>query len=329
MKRMNISVVEIFKFGLPPILGILLIFLYFLVFHQEDSSTSSSLDKNDQNPTFNQIEKNIIQNICHDEKLDLLVEKLIVLWSGVSADFAEIRVGTDSELRPIYVNLQKVIEQELIYKMTTGEIVNLKGVIHTPAPTTALCTKGNISDLLVDPSLLQDEHRLLSVRSRAQVMRDYLKLDGAMLWVAYTKRGLEKRTKEQRNIYFNELENNPNNLFDCELFTDTIPDRVAGATYIFEDKFGERFAFCIGSTQANDPREMATWGLWFGRLTHPEINNRVKEIFAFLNANGGPDLLSEIPEASFHETYSYTTLFSKFVVALTQFLFCWPYRVFL
>lgn len=199
--------------------------------------------------------------------------------------------GTDKDVRPYFVALQGVVEHVLASQLQTN-IKTLKGVIHTPMPATPLCTTGEISKELVDPSIELDPSRLFTVKARTTLLRDYL-FKGGDLYIVYPKEGLKKRTEDQQKIYQNELHNYPAHLFDVPLNCGDIPLELIGATYFFQDESGETFVFAIKMTQAKDPKDIGHFGLWFGPLNHPSIQERVKAVSSYLEQNGSDVLKTE------------------------------------
>lgn len=192
--------------------------------------------------------------------------------------------GTDKEVRPYFVALQGIVEHVLASELQK-EVASLKGVIHTPMPATPLCTTGDISKELVDPSIEIDPARLFTVKARTTIIRDYL-FKGGNLYVIYPKDGLKKRTEEQQKIYQQELVNYPTHLFDVPLNCENIPTDLIGATYLFQDQSGKTFVFAIKITQAKDPTDMGNFGLWFGPINHPSIQERIKAVSSYMKQNG-------------------------------------------
>lgn len=184
--------------------------------------------------------------------------------------------GTDKDVRPYFVALQGIIEHVLASELQ-NEVQSLKGFIHTPMPATPLCTTGDISKELVDPSIEIDPARLFTVKARTTIIRNYL-FKGGDLYIIYPKNGLKKRTEEQQNIYQQELLNYPAHLFDVPLDIENIPSDLIGATYLFQDRLGKTFVFAIKMTQAKDPNELGNFGLWFGPIDHPSIQKRLADL---------------------------------------------------
>lgn len=211
-------------------------------------------------------------------------ESIQKAWNILAREGVLEVTGTDKEIRPSFVALQGIIEYVLSSELQ-GHIETLNGCIHTPMPATPLCTKGEISSELVDRSIEMDLNRLLTVKARAAIMRDYL-LQGGNLYVIYPRAGLLQRTLEQRHIYQEELDRYPSHLFDIPLNVDEIPPHLIGATYLFKDRCGELFVFAIQMTQAKSPQEEGHFGLWFGSIHHPAIKEKVSAIAQFLENHG-------------------------------------------
>lgn len=251
------------------------------------------------------------KSICYDEQIltKLLLDRvracilnskeinkkdeIITLLDSLDNDGCVAELGND-DLRTKYVHTQGSIEHVLACAMVLGELDNLVGVIHTPQPATPLCTKvDNLDSQLLDETIRFDLEKLLTVRTRAVVVREYLEL-GGKLFIAYPKGGLEKRTIQQQEIYKQELAKYADSLFDAVLSCTDMEPSMVGATYFFKGTHGEVYAFSIKSQQANSPTEQSEWGMWLGKIEDPIINQRVYEILNYLEANNGPDLRSAL-----------------------------------
>lgn len=184
--------------------------------------------------------------------------------------------GSDA-LRVKFVAVQGAFEHVLSLAYASGELVELVGYIHTPAPATPLCMRPDENPAgLMTGSNSQDFDRRLAVESRARIVRDYLRR-GGKLNILYPKNGFIKRSPEQQAIYLEALKEFPN-LMDGVLTCEAIPSDRIGATYLFSDQEGVIYAFAIKSYQANDSKENAEWGFWLGRLTDPSIRARIDAI---------------------------------------------------
>ena len=83
------------------------------------------------------------------------------------SDGVIIEEGEDAKLRPRYVGTQSAFEQFFTHALASGTLKRVIAVIHTPLPATPVCTAGEVTPDLVDPTLLQDEKRLQTVRDKA------------------------------------------------------------------------------------------------------------------------------------------------------------------
>ena len=205
-------------------------------------------------------------------------------WNALSQKGVLEITGTDKEVRPYFVALQGVIEHVLSTELQR-HVGTLNGFIHTPMPATPLCTKGEISPDLVDRTIEMDPKRLLTVKVRTTIIRDYL-FQGGSLYIVYPRLGLSKRTSEQQKIYSEELSNYSSHLFDIPLDVDEIPSSLIGATYLFKDRLGRLFVFAIKMTQANSPQDTGNFGLWFGSIEQPAIREKVNTLAQFLENHG-------------------------------------------
>jgi hypothetical protein len=220
-------------------------------------------------------------------------EEISKVLDALEDNFQTVETGND-DLRVKFVQLQGCFEHVLACFQTLGEIQDLIGVIHTPTPATPLCMRpdGDPSDLL-DPSIRFDLSKLLTVRSRAQIVRDFL-IKGGKLHVVYPQGGLEKRNAEQQAVYKDELNRFSGLLFDWVLDTNKISEDMVGATYLFRNSQRQVFAFSIKSKQANDIHAKAEWGIWFGPVVEKSVAERVNELFDYLSKNGGPDIRKDL-----------------------------------
>lgn len=242
-----------------------------------------------EDPSFAKKILNNVRSCVEHNKEFQEKEALFSLLEQVEKSFFVEEKGGDA-LRVKFVNLQGCFEHTLASFQTLGEIDQLVGIIHTPLPATPLCVKpeSDISSIL-DPSIREDRAKLLTVRSRAETVREFL-MKGGMLYTVYPKGGLEKRSTEQQKVYLSELKNFPKNLVDSVLATSEFADDKVGATYLFRNSDREVYVFSVKSYQANDIRMDSEWGLWFGPIKEKAILDRVNEIFDYLKDKKGPDL---------------------------------------
>lgn len=220
-------------------------------------------------------------------------EDINVLLNKLEKNTFVTQQGND-DFRAPFVHAQGCFEHVLSCAQVLGQITQLMGVIHTPMPATPLCTDLNdpLLGQLLDASISQDQDKLLTVRSRSQIVRDYLS-KGGKLFVAYPRGGLEKRSSDQQQFYFNALGQYPSSLVDTVLSCDQMDPDMIGATYVFKNQ-NQWYAFSIKARQAADPQTNSEWALWFGRLNQPLVKDRVLSIHKFLISNNGPDLRSAI-----------------------------------
>lgn len=201
--------------------------------------------------------------------------------------------GSD-DFRVKFVGSQGTIEHVLACAQALGEIHHLVGIIHTPTPATPLCTYPNEDPSLglLDEAIANDLNKVLTVRSRAQIVREYLNKNGT-LYITYPRGGLEKRTPEQQAIYAEALSQFPGHLIDWVLNSDSLPNDRIGATYLFRDNEDDVYAFSIKSTQAREPLDSVLWGIWFGVISNPAVSERVTDVLDYLDTLNGPNVRAE------------------------------------
>lgn len=195
-----------------------------------------------------------------------------------------IREGTDSDERPVFVNAQADFERAIVYLLKSKRIVSCTCVIHTPAPATPLCTNGEISAGLIDPGILNDQERLLTVKKRPDIIRDYLRV-GGNLFTAYPKKGRELRSAEQLAILDNLTRSYPHHLHAIELDCDAIPQDLIGATYLITFEDSSTYVLSLRSYQANSPTD-DKWAIWFGSIDDAAVAERLQAVTSFLRDHG-------------------------------------------
>jgi len=227
--------------------------------------------------------------ISYNEKLSCKNE-ILDLMDGVTKKHYFLQTGSD-DFRAKFVHSQASFEHVMACCQALGEITRLVGVIHTPTPATPLCIRPEeaISVGILDQTIQWDLDKLLTVRSRAQIVREYL-MKGGQLYVAYPRGGLERRSADQRGVYLEALQQFQGNLFDSVLSCDAMHPDMIGATYLFKNIYNQIFAFSIKARQANDAQPEAEWGIWFGEVQSPEVKERIDIIFDYLRYYDGPDL---------------------------------------
>lgn len=119
--------------------------------------------------------------------------------------------------------------------------------------------------------------KLLTVRSRAVIVREYLEY-GGKLFIAYPEGGLEKRSLQQQEIYKQELAKYSDYLIDTVLSCKEMDPSKVGATYFFKSAKNELYVFSIKANQANNPLESSERGLWLGKVENHAINERISNL---------------------------------------------------
>lgn len=194
------------------------------------------------------------------------------------------------DFRAKFLLAQGCIEHVLSCSQIMGEITHLTGVIHMPMPAAPLCTNMEDPSLgePLDVSIAIDDDKLLTVRSRTEMARDYL-AKGGVLFVAYPKAGLQYKTVEQQKYYRRALELYPDVLFDTPLDNNSMNPNLIGATYAFKHE-NEWYVFSMKARQAGAPQEDSEWALWFGKISQPIIITRVNAVCDYLLQNQGPNI---------------------------------------
>lgn len=211
-------------------------------------------------------------------------ESICQLLDTLSVTSMVIREGSDADQRPLFVNAQADFERAIVYWLKTKQIAGCTCVIHTPAPATPLCTKGEITHGLVDPAIQNDPQRLLTVKKRPEIIRDYLQ-EGGILYTAFPKKGRGARSEEQLAILEGLVESHPDHLHVAPLNCDAIPQTLIGATYLISLNDSSSYVLSLRSYQANSPTD-DKWGIWFGSLDNAAVENRFQAVKAFLENQG-------------------------------------------
>lgn len=219
-------------------------------------------------------------------------EDILALINSIEENHFQVETGND-DLRLKYVSSQGCIEHVLACAQALGDLDQLIGIIHTPTVATPLCVRPEAVEGALDESIRFDLNKLLTVRSRAQIVREYL-TKGGKLYVVYPQGGLEKRNAEQQQIYKEELERFAGRLVDWVLSSKEIDPDMIGATYLFRNQQRQVFAFSIKSRQAIDIQNQAEWGIWFGAIDDANISERVNTVIDYLVDNNGPDPRKEV-----------------------------------
>lgn len=251
-----------------------------------ETITDQQLSKGFQD--FNACFKQELLDFAKKSNSEALQKEVLTFLNTILEKKFKIEVGKDTEVRPVYVSAQGDFERTMAYFMKSGEIHHLVGIIHTPTPATPLCSKGEISSGLVDPSM-KDQKRLFTVMKRPHLIRMFL-AEGGTLIAAYPTKGKEKRTDQQLTIYNEICRNHPKTLIDLPLKCDELQQDMVGATYLFCTADGDWMSFGIRASQANAPEDDRQWEMWFGPLRDSEISKRVYKTIDYLNAVQSRDL---------------------------------------
>lgn len=238
----------------------------------------------DKDPFIQNIHSKVLETIKNSKSVPgLKSEEFNSIKIGIGERWTELvkkevieLTTTDKEVRSYFVALQGIVEHVLADELGKS-VQSLTGVIHTPMPATPLCTEGNVSKELVDPSIEEDPLRLFTVKTRTTAIRDYL-FRGGDLYIVYPKEGMIQRTEIQQQTYKKELENYPAHLFDRPLDCESISNDLVGAFYLFKNTEGKLFAFAIKMTQANSPQHLGNFGLWFGEVSKSPVSDRISNV---------------------------------------------------
>jgi len=201
--------------------------------------------------------------------------------------------GDDAQLRPRYVGTQAAFEQYLTQELVLGAIKRVVAVIHTPLPATPVCTAGEITPDLVDPSMLEDERRLQTVRDRPAIIRALLQTGGTVM-IAYPAVAKVQRSQTQLAIYEELLEKYRGSLLDAPMGCLEVAPEMVGATYLYETSEGQWRIYSIRFTQAIAPSTPCHAAMWLGDLEKGPASERLAQVSAYLQACQGPNLLNYV-----------------------------------
>ncbi len=211
-------------------------------------------------------------------------ESICEMLSTLSVTSVMIREGTDADERPIFVNAQADFERAIVYWLKTKQIAGCTCIIHTPAPATPLCMNEEISLGLIDSAIQNDPERLLTVKKRPEIIRDYLQ-EGGFLYTVYPKKGRGLRSSEQLAILDGLVQSHPDHLHAVELNCDAIPQELVGATYLITLNDSSSYVLSLRSYQAISSTD-DKWGIWFGSIDDATVENRFQAVTAFLENHG-------------------------------------------
>lgn len=210
-------------------------------------------------------------------------------WDAISAEGTYAASGADSIYRPVFVNLQAIIEQNIANALQSGKILGAVGVIHTPTPATPLRADDiNIQKGLVTEAIANDPNRLKTVEKRPAIIRKFLN-EGGLLIAAYPESALEKDIVGIDN--FNNIAAQYDNLLDRPV--QSFPADKTGATYVVAEADGSLTAFSLQAYQSNQPATERSWGMWFGDIKQEKIADRINDIEDYLKSEN-IDLEKEI-----------------------------------
>jgi hypothetical protein len=230
---------------------------------------------------------------CHAELNENALAALKADPAILKALFSEgviAEEGDDAQLRPRYVGTQAAFEQYLTQELVLGSIKRVVAVIHTPLPATPVCTAGEITPDLVDPSMLNDEKRLQTVRERPSIIRALLQTGGTVM-IAYPAVAKEQRSQAQLAIYQDLLDKYQGNLLDVPMGCLEVAPEMVGATYLYETSEGKWCTFSIRFTQAIAPSTPCQAAMWLGDIEKGPASERLAQVSAYLQACQGPNLL--------------------------------------
>lgn len=199
-------------------------------------------------------------------------------------------LNTDDKTREVYVNLQAAIEQLFKYYIQRNEIINCFGCIHTEFPATPLCAdplSAAAANSLIISEKRENIKQVLIVEARAKIIRSLLQCPQVEFYSVYPKKNYMKRNEDQRKIYQENL-GMFKNLHDCGLNTEEIKfsDSMNGGSYLLEHKSGSWYLFSLQGKQANSSDMNCVWRIWFGRVDHPSISDRLESLSYYFKELG-------------------------------------------
>lgn len=195
-----------------------------------------------------------------------------------------------------FVGLQSAIEHVIATQKTQQAVKRIFGAIHTPLPATPLCTEadGKMVEDLIAPELRNNPDKQTTITARAVSVRGMLAQEDTLFYAIYPNGGLQKRQQNQQEIFQAEVTKHNGKLRLSELNCTEMDPAAVGALYFLTDAQGIPYAFSIKAQQANVAlHSTKEWGVWFGVVSHPEVNRRIKETTTYIFAHKGPDLVAE------------------------------------
>ncbi|HCR37717.1 MAG TPA: hypothetical protein DIU37_06160 [Opitutae bacterium] len=202
---------------------------------------------------------------------DRTKEQCYSVINTLSETGAYERRGADKGNRAVFVGLQGAVESALVRMLKEKELAECVGVMYVPRPPTPLCynVKGSLDSgdnaSIADPALVKDKERSKTIELRARIVREYLD-EGGRLYTVYPRKGLALRSSEQQETFLNLCKAYPESLYKHEIDDAEFVSATVGATYKFRCFKCNAVLFSIQSQQALDPKEDASWKLWFGPM---------------------------------------------------------------
>lgn len=239
-----------------------------------------------------QIDKRMTQAILEMRQLPGLSEEqtsqlqrgVSIAWQTVLTKGVVEKSPADLGVRTVFVGVQGLIEQVLAEELGFS-VKSAKGIFLTAMPSTPLCLDSTSAESWLSKTLAQNPQTLYVTTSRAHTVRKFLENEG-MLYSAYPKEGLLARSQEQQQTYAETLKAYEGYLFDLPLSTPSLPQELSGALYLFKGQDDETLVFAIQMTQANALTSSGPAKLWFGPLHHPEVQERLHRVSAYLQTHG-------------------------------------------
>lgn len=208
-------------------------------------------------------------------------KKLAKLWKKLNGNGYVAIEGKDSDLRPIAVTLQEIIESSIADSLENGSASKVVGIIHTPTPPTPL----RIKDLLNLEEFVPEQTKnnlqvIKTLGNRHNILLKLLKLKATLI-AAYSSDIATSKIAGYKN--FQNLTKSYTNLIDKPIKHLT-PD-LSGATYLVKDNNGNIKVFSIYATQINKQAAgEQKWKIWFGDIKNKKIAKRLVKIESFLKA---------------------------------------------
>lgn len=154
--------------------------------------------------------------------------------------------GEDYVIRPGCVGLQCLVEETFFAYF--GEYQKGDFEIHTTMPSTPCCKLPTQKAKETFLASFTDDSRLLTVDGRSISLEHLCSLPNAALHLTYTKKGLEKRSQEQRAVLEKYWASKVYR--HCLDTVESFSQELNGATYRLLTHTGEEIFFSIQASQA-------------------------------------------------------------------------------